>query len=114
VTTTLQENPTDHEERRESHVAIDEGRRAARFDDVDATRRGQAKALVDLTASDRSQLEDLRSRALDRLHRASDDFAATEDLRTVEQALALVPGTHEDSAWQDRVRPPSARPRTTL
>jgi hypothetical protein len=60
---------------------------------------------------DRSQLEALRLHYLDRLHRASDDFAATEGLRIVERALALVPRTHDDSAWQDRVRRSSTRER---
>jgi hypothetical protein len=109
VTATLQQRSRERKQPRELRIAVDEDRSALRFDSVDAARRHRAEALVDLVGRDRSQLEALRSRYLERLHRASDDFAATEDLRIVEHALVLVPGTHADSAWQDRVRRRSAR-----
>jgi hypothetical protein len=80
-----------------------------RFDDIDAARKSQTDALVDLAEIDRSELEALRSSYLDRLHRASDDFAATEGLRVVERALALAPRPHKSAAWQDRLRRPSKR-----
>jgi hypothetical protein len=69
----------------------------------------QAEELVARAGSDRAQLEEVRSRYLDLLPRASDDFDATEGLRIVERALGLMPQRHPDSAWQDRVRTSSQR-----
>jgi hypothetical protein len=51
----------------------------------------------------------MRSRYLHRLHRASDDFEATEGLRVVEAALALVPRPLGIWAWQERELQPRRR-----
>src|SRR5690242_12019440 len=67
--------------------------------------REHTDAFLVRAARDRSALERLRADYLDRLHRASDDFAATEGLRNADRALATFPREHRDSAWQDRVRP---------
>ena len=58
--------------------------------DSAAERRRRAEALASL-AGGRVPLEELRSGFIYRLHRASDDFAATEGLRAVEAALSLIP-----------------------
>jgi hypothetical protein len=60
-------------------------------EDPAAERRRRAQALVAVADWRREPLELLRSRFIRRLHRASDDFAATEGLRVVEAALSLIP-----------------------
>jgi hypothetical protein len=104
VASALRHDPRNHQSLRERGMTADRGRPVLRFDDIDAARTSQSDALVDLAEMDRSQLEALRSSYLDRLHRASDDFAATEGLRVAERALALVPRPHGSAAWQDRLR----------
>ena len=58
-----------------------------------AERRLRAEALVAVADGRREPLEQLRFRFIERLRRASDDFAATEGLRVVEAALATGPST---------------------
>ena len=60
-------------------------------DDPAAERRFEAERLVAAIGGDRDLLDRLRSAFLGRLHRASDDFGATEGLRVVEAALWLIP-----------------------
>jgi hypothetical protein len=60
-------------------------------EDPAAERRRRAEALVAVADGRREPLEQLRPRSIRRLHRASDDFAATEGLRVVEAALSLIP-----------------------
>ena len=60
-------------------------------EDPAAERQRRAEALVAVADGRREPLEQLRSRFIRRLHRASDDFAATEGLRVVEAALSLIP-----------------------
>jgi hypothetical protein len=55
-------------------------------------------------AGGRAPLEALRAVFISRLHRASDDFAATEGLRVVEAALSLLPWPEQAHA-RDRRRP---------
>jgi hypothetical protein len=70
-------------------------------------RRRRAETLVALAGGRRKPLEELRSRYLQRLHRASDDFEATEGLRVVGVALSLRPDP--EWAWQHRERQPRRR-----
>jgi hypothetical protein len=51
--------------------------------------RRRTELLVAALNGDRERLFELRSLLLLRLHRASDDFGATEGLRVVERALAM-------------------------
>ena len=67
-------------------------------------RHQRAKQLAALADGDRHALEDLRARYLHRLHRTSDDFDATDGLRTVELALSMTPRTAEPWTWQRRER----------
>jgi hypothetical protein len=60
-------------------------------DDPATERRLRAEALVAVADGRREPLEQIRLRFIERLRRASDDFAATEGLRVVEAALSLVP-----------------------
>jgi hypothetical protein len=60
-------------------------------EDPAAERRRRAEALVAVVDGRREPLEQFRSRFIRRLHRASDDFAATEALRRVEAALSSIP-----------------------
>lgn len=62
--------------------------------DPGAERRRRADMLIAVLGGDRERLFELRSRFQLRLHRASDDFGATEGLRVVESAIAAI--THED------------------
>ena len=62
-----------------------------RGEDPAAERRRRAEALVAVADGRREPLEQLRSHFIRRLHRASDDFAATERLRVVEAALSSIP-----------------------
>ena len=66
------------------------------------TRR--AEALAATPGGDRESLESLRAEFLARLHRASDDFEATDGLRAVEAALSLIPRPAGLWAWQSRER----------
>jgi len=59
------------------------------------SRRSQAGALVALDGGQRELLEQRLVEFQNRLHHASNDFAATEGLRVVEAALRLVPRTSE-------------------
>jgi hypothetical protein len=68
-----------------------------RSESAKVRRRQHAKKLVTVAAG-RRPLEALRSMFIRRLHRASDDFAATEGLRAVEAALALVPWSEPPTA----------------
>ena len=61
-----------------------------RRDDSGAERRRRAGMLAAALDGDRERLFELRSLFLLRLHRASDDFGATEGLRVVESAIAMI------------------------
>jgi hypothetical protein len=61
-----------------------------RRDDPKAERRRRAEMLVAALDGDRERLFELQSLFLLRLHRASDDFGATEGLRVVESAIAMI------------------------
>jgi hypothetical protein len=65
--------------------------------DPGAVRHRRAQDLIELTGCQREPLERLRSGYQQRLHRASDDFDATDGLRVVELALTLVPTP--DGPW---------------
>jgi hypothetical protein len=67
-------------------------------------RRRRAEQLVARVGGDRARLEAIRKQLLDRLHRASDDFAATDELRIVDLALVIAPRPRGLWAWQDRER----------
>jgi hypothetical protein len=95
---TLEESP-----RAVATINMPQGR-----DDPVAKRRRKAEALV-ARGGGREPLEELRSRYLHRLHRASDDFEATEELRMVEVALAQVPRPLGVWAWQHRELRPRGR-----
>jgi hypothetical protein len=60
-------------------------------------------------ATMREALEEMRSHYLDRLHRRSDDFAATEGLRSVERALSAIPRPDGVWAWHRRELEPRPR-----
>ncbi|MGH9230146.1 MAG: hypothetical protein ACRD07_15730 [Acidimicrobiales bacterium] len=66
--------------------------------DPAVARRRRAEVLVAFAGGRREPVEELRLRFLRRLHRASDDFGATEGLRVVEAALALIPYPEELAA----------------
>lgn len=53
-------------------------------------------------AGDTDALKRLRSHYIEQLHERSDDFAATEALRSVEATLAEVPYDDDIWAWQER------------
>jgi hypothetical protein len=61
----------------------------ARGPELDAQVRRRAETLV-AALGDRERLFELRSLFILRLHRSSDDFGATEGLRVVERAIAMV------------------------
>ncbi|MGH9250295.1 MAG: hypothetical protein ACRD0W_12345 [Acidimicrobiales bacterium] len=69
-----------------------------------AQRRRHAEVLVALVGGCRERVEELRLRYLRRLHRASDDFGATEGLRVVEAALSLIPYPEAHAPTQRRTR----------
>jgi hypothetical protein len=69
-----------------------------------AERRRHATVLVALVRGRREPIEELRLRYLRRLHRASDDFGATEGLRVVEAALSLIPYPEAHAPKQRRTR----------
>jgi hypothetical protein len=68
-------------------------------------RRRGAEALAAM-AGGRAPLEAVRSAFIHRLHRASDDFEATEGLRVVEAALSLIPWPEQPAGRDGRRRPP--------
>lgn len=72
-------------------------------------RRRRAERLATAASGDRRQLEELRAGFLRRLLHTSDDFEATEGLRTVEAALSRTPRTQGLWAWQLQVRAPRRR-----
>lgn len=76
-------------------------------EDPVAARRLEAEELVSMAGGRRKLLERLRSRFLRRLHRTSDDFAATEGLRVVEAALSLMP--RPEGLWIGQLRKPRRR-----
>lgn len=61
-----------------------------RRDDSGAERRRRAQVLVAALDGDRERLFELQALFQLRLHRASDDFGATEGLRVVESAMAML------------------------
>jgi hypothetical protein len=67
-------------------------------------RRRAAEALAAM-AGGRAPLEAVRSVFIHRLHRASDDFEATEGLRVVEAALSLIPWPEQPAGRDGRRRP---------
>jgi hypothetical protein len=88
----------------ESHARIDA---IAEAPDPAGDRRRRAETLVALAGGRREPLEELRSRYLERLHRASDDFEATEGLRVVGVALSL--SSDPEWAGQHAERRPHSR-----
>jgi hypothetical protein len=62
----------------------------ARGPDLDMQLRRRAERLVAALGEDRERLFELRSLFALRLHRSSNDFGATEGLRVVERAIAMV------------------------
>jgi hypothetical protein len=70
-------------------------------------RRRRADTLVALAGGRREPIEELRSRYLQRLHRARDDFDATEGLRVVGVALSL----SSDPEWASEHAERKPRPR---
>jgi hypothetical protein len=70
--------------------------------DLAARRRQQAERLAARVGGDRRELDALRRRLSDRLHRAPDDTAATAALRVVHLALTLVPRPDGLWAWHHR------------
>jgi hypothetical protein len=66
-------------------------------DDPAVERRRRAEVLAVAADGRREPLQQLRYRFIRRLHRASDDFPASEGLRVVEEALALIPRSR--GAW---------------
>jgi hypothetical protein len=79
-------------------------------DDLAAQRCRKVEALVAMD-NGRAPLEALRAVFISRLHRASDDFEATEGLRVVEAALSLIPWP-EPAHARDRRRRPRRRSRS--
>ena len=65
-------------------------RRRTRCGDPDEERWQRAELLVAAVDGDRERLFELHSLFILRLHRASDDFGATEGLRVVESAIAMI------------------------
>lgn len=71
--------------------------------DRPAERRSRAEWLLQETGSDRQALEEVQHHYLQRLHARSDDFAAAEALRTVEEAIALLPAPEPRwRGWRSR------------
>jgi hypothetical protein len=67
-----------------------------------SARTRRAEALVSRTRGDAALLEALRADYVQRLHHASNDFEATEGLRIIEAALAMIP--RPEWSWQRRER----------
>ena len=84
-----------------------------RGEDPAAERRRRVEALVAVTDGRREPLEQLRSHFTRRLHRASDEFAATEGLRVVEAALSSIPRPWGESSRHGRRRLKFLRPRSS-
>jgi hypothetical protein len=74
-------------------------------DDDPAAQRHRKAAALAAMAGGRAPLEALRAVFLSRLHRASDDFEATEGLRVVEAALSRLPWPEQANAQDRRRRP---------
>lgn len=72
--------------------------------DPAAARRRSAEVIAHLAGGRREPVEELRLHYLRRLHRASDDFGATEGLRVVETALTLMPRPEDPATEQRRAR----------
>jgi hypothetical protein len=72
--------------------------------DPAASRWRCAQVLVEIAGGRREPVEELRLRYLQRLHRASDDFDATEGLRVVEAALSLIPRPEDPGVERHRTR----------
>lgn len=112
---TLQDRPSAVEEPIWNDVPVLEDDLLARMDvhaergDHAVERRRSAERLLAITGGRREPLEELRSRFWERLHRASDDFDATEGLRVTEAALALIPWP--DGAGRARERSRTRRRR---
>ena len=84
-------------------MALEQSARALEpYAEQAASRRKRAAELVAATGGDRTRLKARRARLLDRLHRASDDVAATDDLRIVDLALSRSPSPEGLWAWQRR------------
>ena len=107
---TLQDRPSAVEEPTWNDVPVLEDDLLARMEvqvewgDPGAERRRSAERLLAITGGPREPLEQLRSRFWERLHRASDDFDATEGLRVTEAALALIPWPEGTWRAQERTR----------
>jgi hypothetical protein len=76
-------------------LLLEEIQSSPRGDDPDATRRALALAVAAASAGSRDVVEELRSCFIRRLHRASDDFAASAGLRVTEAALGMIPRSVE-------------------
>jgi hypothetical protein len=74
-------------------------------------RSTRAEELVAEAGGRREPLERIRGSYQERLRRASDDFEATDGLRVVERALALLPPADGPWTWQVREPREGADPR---
>jgi hypothetical protein len=61
-----------------------------RYQDPDEERWKRAERLIAAVDGDRERLFELQSLFILRLHQASDDLGATEGLRVVERAIAMI------------------------
>jgi hypothetical protein len=61
-----------------------------RYQDSDEERWKRAELLIAAVDGDRERLFELESLFILRLHQASDDLGATEGLRVVERAIAMI------------------------
>jgi hypothetical protein len=61
-----------------------------RYQDSDEERWRRAELLIAAVDGDRERLFELESLFILRLHKASDDLGATEGLRVVERAIAMI------------------------
>ena len=61
-----------------------------RYGDPDEERWQRAELLIAAVDGDRERLFELQSLFILRLHQASDDLGATEGLRVVESAVAMI------------------------
>ena len=82
-------------------------------DDSATARRRDAEALLTTVEGRRDRLESVRLRYLKRLHRASDDFEATEALRVVERAMSMLPDIGDPREERRRARRADRRSRGT-
>ncbi len=65
-------------------------------------RSARAEDLVAEAGGRREPLDGMRASYQERLRRASDDCEATDGLRVVERALALLPPADGPWTWQER------------